>query len=81
LARELGSYGITVNAVAPGLTSTEATQSIFSGGAAAMFVGMQAIPKQLSAEDLRGIIAFLAGSGSDFITGQVFVVDGGLHFQ
>jgi NAD(P)-dependent dehydrogenase (short-subunit alcohol dehydrogenase family) len=84
LARELGSFDITVNAVAPGLIqpkvgregrvslSEEKLKSIF-----ALVVANQCIQRQGEVADLAGPVAFLASDDARFITGQVLNVDGG----
>lgn len=84
LAIELGRFGITVNAVAPGYIATAMTD------ATALRVGVdpseyraqaaEATPLRRvgSPADVAGAIAFLAGEDASFITGQVLVVDGGL---
>jgi NAD(P)-dependent dehydrogenase (short-subunit alcohol dehydrogenase family) len=78
LALELGGSGVTVNAVAPGLVDNDASEAlnadadVFRRAAAS-----RAIPRDMIAEDLVGAVLFLAGDESDFITGQVIVVDGG----
>lgn len=81
LAREVGELGITVNCVAPGAihTETEAEKVGIeaSRSAGAALARVQAVPRRGVAEDLEGIFLFLAGSGSDFVAGQTFVVDGG----
>lgn len=78
LAREGGPYGITVNALAPGL--------IDSGPRARQFVPddifafeerRRCIPKRMHPEDLISALLFLTSEISNFITGQVLVVDGG----
>ncbi|MFE4756783.1 SDR family NAD(P)-dependent oxidoreductase [Streptomyces mirabilis] len=79
LASELGACGITVNCIAPGLTRTE--QSAQALGASGMFeriAAMQAIPRTVKPEDLVGALSFLASDDAAFVTGQTFVVDGGL---
>lgn len=77
LARELGSRGITVNAVAPGLIETEMTRDLPSD-----FVqGLQAqIPlgRMGSVEDVAQAVRFLASDDAAYITGQVLRVSGGL---
>ena len=76
LARALGPSGINVNAIAPGLTATEATsntdEKIFESVAKS-----QCIPRGEQPVDLVGTAVFLASKDSDFITGQVIYVDGG----
>jgi len=77
LARELGSRGITVNAVAPGFIETEMTRDLPSD-----FVqGLQAqIPlgRMGSVEDVAQAVRFLASDDAAYITGQVLRVSGGL---
>ncbi|MBN8848794.1 MULTISPECIES: SDR family NAD(P)-dependent oxidoreductase [unclassified Sphingomonas] len=83
LARELGPYDITVNAVAPGLIqpqdragrislSAEKAKSITD-----MVVPHQCIKRPGEVGDLAGAVAFLASDDARFITGQVLNVDGG----
>ena len=81
LARELGEYNITVNAVAPGFTMTEASLMIVDNAPAGiqeMVANMQAFKRPQQPEDLPGTIVFLSSDDSDFITGQTICVDGGL---
>ena len=77
LARELGQYSINVNAVAPGLTMTEAGQSVNPPDRIKMVVEMLSIKRPEQPEDLVGTVVFLASDDSDFVTGQTIVVDGG----
>ena len=77
LAKELGDYGISVNAVAPGLTWTEASEKLVPEIMGDMFVEMQALKRRQQPDDLVGIIKFLCSPESGFITGQTIVVDGG----
>lgn len=81
LAREVGEIGITVNCVAPGAIYTE-TEAVKIGDEASRAAGdrlaeVQAIPRRGETRDLAGVFLFLAGSESDFVTGQTFGVDGG----
>ena len=75
LAREMGEYGICVNAVAPGLIHHEGMN------APKEFTEFQLQARSLkrleAPEDLIGTIIYLASSDSDFVTGQTIVVDGG----
>lgn len=75
-ARELGPYGITVNAIAPGNTPTEATSAEDLERQKAT-VAARAIPRVQTPEDLVGTVLFLASPAAAFITGQTIVVDGG----
>ena len=77
LARELGGRGITVNSVAPGYLRTEMSHGLTPEQLQQIEhrtpLGRLGMP-----EDLVPLILFLASPGSDFITGQTFIVDGGL---
>jgi NAD(P)-dependent dehydrogenase (short-subunit alcohol dehydrogenase family) len=78
LARELGGNGVTVNAVAPGLVGNDASAALNDdAGVFDRAAALRAIPRGMVADDLVGAVLFLAGDDSDFITGQVIVVDGG----
>ena len=76
MAKELGEYGICVNAIAPGFTLTDASRELIPD---AEHYGLErgAIKRAEQADDLVGTVAFLASAESDFITGQTIVVDGG----
>ena len=76
MARELGPQGITVNAIAPGLTLVEATEYVpqvrhdhYRNG--------RAIERAQVPEDLTAAVLFLLSRGSGYITGQVLPVNGG----
>lgn len=77
IARELAGKGICVNAVAPGYVETEMTEALTDKAKEAL---KQMIPmnRMGKAENVADLVAFLAGSGSDYITGQVICVDGGM---
>lgn len=81
LAQELGPFGITVNAVAPGYTPVATRKNVHGADAAAALrermVAEQCLPRVEEPGDLCGAVEFLASSDSDFITGQVLNVDGG----
>jgi NAD(P)-dependent dehydrogenase (short-subunit alcohol dehydrogenase family) len=77
LAGELGVFGITVNAVAPGVTATETVVETISSDHLSASVSTQAIRRVAQPDDIVGAVAFLCSSESDFITGQTIVVDGG----
>jgi NAD(P)-dependent dehydrogenase (short-subunit alcohol dehydrogenase family) len=77
-ARELGKHGITVNAVAPGLTETEGV--LASPHAEAFdFVQMpQCIPRRGVAADIAPSVAFLCSEEAGWVTGQMLVADAGM---
>jgi 3-oxoacyl-[acyl-carrier protein] reductase len=77
LAREVGEFGITVNAVSPGMTQSDTQVSSSSGNYLAMRIAGRAIERAQFPEDLVGTVMFLASAGSDFMTGQTLNVDGG----
>ncbi|MBT7972988.1 MAG: 3-oxoacyl-ACP reductase FabG [Candidatus Marinimicrobia bacterium] len=80
LAKELGNEKITVNAVAPGFTMTEASEQLIPD---AVNYGVQrgSIKRSEQPEDLVGAVLFLASDSSDFITGQTIIIDGGRQFN
>ena len=76
-AKELGARGITVNAVAPGFIQTDMTAKL-SDQAKEAILGGVALRRMGQPEDVANAVAFLAGGGAAYITGQVLVVDGGM---
>jgi len=76
LARELGSRGVTVNCVAPGLIDTPMSAGAFD---AAMIERMVPLQRMGRPEDVAAAVAFLAGDGAGYITGQVVPVNGGMR--
>jgi len=78
MAGALGPWGINVNAIAPGVTMTEATKRIVPEEMASALVMFSALRKALEPEDLTGTAVFLASDDSNLMTGQVLVVDGGM---
>jgi meso-butanediol dehydrogenase/(S,S)-butanediol dehydrogenase/diacetyl reductase len=80
LALEYGSRGVRVNAVAPSLTSSEATADLEKSEAVmAAFVERLPIGRAATPDDIAGVIAFLASEDAVFINGVILPVDGGLH--
>ncbi|WP_329002305.1 SDR family oxidoreductase [Kribbella sp. NBC_00709] len=80
LAQELGRRSITVNAVAPGATRTEANGAIFeTPGLTELIVGHTALGRLGSGDDVAEVVAFLASPTARWITGQVLDASGGLH--
>ncbi|HOB28909.1 MAG: 3-oxoacyl-[acyl-carrier-protein] reductase [Dethiobacteria bacterium] len=76
LAKEIGSRGITVNAVAPGFIETEMT-AVLSDGLKEQALQNIPLARFGKPEDVAELILFLAAAGH-YITGQVIAVDGGL---
>ena len=79
LARELGEDGIRVNTLAPGLVVTEAVRAHPDWKTATLEfnVAIRAIKREAIPEDMCGTLVYLCSSESDFVTGQMLVVDGG----
>ena len=75
LARELGSRGVTVNCVSPGLIETPMSAGAFD---AAFVERMIPLQRMGTAEDVAGVVAFLASDAAGYITGQVIAVNGGM---
>ncbi|PCH98714.1 MAG: dehydrogenase [Rhodobacteraceae bacterium] len=79
LARELGDDNITVNALAPGFTLTEASLDLMDD-AAEYGVNRGALKRAAGTTDMVGAALFLASRHAEFMTGQTLVVDGGRQF-
>lgn len=80
LAFELGEYGITVNAVAPGFTKTDMTMSRPAEELQAAIRQLESITSLRRVgepADIAEVVAFLASDRARFITGQIISVDGG----
>jgi NAD(P)-dependent dehydrogenase (short-subunit alcohol dehydrogenase family) len=78
LARELGKDGVTVNAVAPGLTATEGVLASPHAEAFEFVQMLQCIPRRGEAADIAPSVAFLASEEAGWVTGQLIVADGGM---
>jgi len=79
LARELGPHNICVNAIAPGLTMSEAVvvNPDWTGKASAAGVAARAIQRDQVPADLLSTLIYLCSDDSNFVTGQTISVDGG----
>lgn len=78
LSFEVGKYGITVNAISPGLTQTETVQEHDFAKMSEQIAQNSAIPRLEYPEDLAGTAAYLASDDAAFVTGQTISVSGGL---
>jgi NAD(P)-dependent dehydrogenase (short-subunit alcohol dehydrogenase family) len=78
LAREVGKHGITVNAVAPGLTETEGVLDSPHAEAFDFVQALQCIPRRGVAADIAPAVAFLASEEASWVTGQLLVADAGM---
>jgi 3-oxoacyl-[acyl-carrier protein] reductase len=77
LARELGSRGVRVNAIAPGYISTELTD-VLPEEARGLILQNTPLGRLGEPEDVAGAVRFLCSDEAAFITGEVLLVDGGL---
>jgi len=77
LASALGQRGIRINAVAPGVVPTEMSSFAKTEAGRAFTLGIQALKRLSTPEDIAGAIAFLASDRSQWITGETLRVDGG----
>jgi 3-oxoacyl-[acyl-carrier protein] reductase len=77
LARELGSRSITANVVAPGFVDSDMTAGLSEDRKAAI-LGAVPLGRYASADEVAGVVSFLAGPDAAYITGAVIPVDGGL---
>lgn len=81
LARELGPYGIRVNALTPGFTQSQAVKDMMtdlgSDPMSDQYAAMSALGRRQVPDDLTGTAVYLMSPLSDFVTGQLLNVDGG----
>lgn len=77
LARELGSRGVRVNAVAPGYIDTELTQALPEKAREAILANTP-LARLGEPEDVARAVRFLCSDEASFVTGEVLLVDGGL---
>ena len=80
VAREVAGRGITVNAVAPGYVETELTGSL-SENIKGQIMGQVPMGRFGKPQEIAEVVAFLAGDGAAYVTGQTISVDGGMVMQ
>jgi 3-oxoacyl-[acyl-carrier protein] reductase len=76
-ARELGQFGVTINAVAPGLVEGAMTADL-PASLKRGYLARIALRRFACPEDIAPVVRFLTSDGARYITGQTIVVDGGL---
>ncbi len=79
LAREVGEFGICVNAIAPGLVEHEGQNA--PKEFTEFQLKVRSLKRLQTPEDLLGVLVYLASSDSDFVTGQTLMIDGGSVFH
>jgi NAD(P)-dependent dehydrogenase (short-subunit alcohol dehydrogenase family) len=77
VAREIGQFGIRVNAIAPGPTDTEATRTVAPEQILKQILATMPLPRMGSVDDLVGTCLFLLSDEAAWLTGQIVNVDGG----
>ena len=78
MAKQGGGHGIRVNAIAPGVTMSEATKRVVPDAFVGVLAGASAMRRSLEPSDLTGTAVFLASDDSALMTGQTLVVDAGV---
>ena len=78
MAEAWSPFGITANAIGPGFFPTELTQAVFDDPErAARNAAQTCIGRNGTLQDIDGPVLFLCSAASDYVTGQVLMVDGG----
>ena len=81
LARELGEWGICVNAIAPDYVPHDEAYTAQQPEMAAALARQRCFQRDMTPDDLTGTLRYLVGSGSEFVTGQTLYVNGGRLFS
>jgi NAD(P)-dependent dehydrogenase (short-subunit alcohol dehydrogenase family) len=77
LARELGDFGVRVNSITPGLTSSEPAQEVYAPERLEASAQRRIFKREETGDDLVGTVLYLCSDLSAFVTGQCVNVDGG----
>lgn len=77
IAKDVASFGITANTVAPGTTKTERVKNMLTAEKEKLFVARTPVGRLAEPEDIAGVVTFLAGDDSRYITGATIDVNGG----
>lgn len=80
LARELGGYGIAVNAIMPGAVKTEIARESVKDEAFAAIAAEQSIHELVTPRDIADLVVYLSSDSARLMTGQILVLDGGHYF-
>ena len=80
LAKEVGSRGITVNAVAPGFIQTDMTNALPEAQASAL-ISQIPLARLGQPEEIASVVAFLASEKGAYITGETLQVNGGMYMN
>jgi len=81
MAKELGEFGINLNAITPGAVYTEVPRATVTPQQKEAIVAAQSIKRPAGTRDLEGTVVFLCSDDAAFITGQTVNVDGGMNFH
>jgi NAD(P)-dependent dehydrogenase (short-subunit alcohol dehydrogenase family) len=73
----LGNWGVTVNAIAPGVIFTEALAQAVDESRVEQLIAQQPVKGRIQPSDVAGTAVFLASDDARFISGQILLVDGG----
>lgn len=77
-ALEFGPLGIRVNSVHPGLVDTEMIRPAVEAGLVEGWAASLPVPRMATADEIAGLVAYLASEESGYCTGAEFVIDGGM---